>query len=97
MLQTLLADTLFQQNRALTHYARKVRAILYEDLPDLWIGRRGPTNRQAGFFDPTPLEFFLREFVKDRVQRTPVSNFTRLKRRITTAIHEIQANILQNV
>lgn len=35
--------------------------------------------------------------MKDRVYRTRVTSITNLKRRITTAIREIQTDILKNV
>lgn len=97
MLPSLPPGTLFQQDGAPPHYSREVRALLDEKLPDLWIGRAGSTNWPARSPDLTPLDFFLWGYVKDKVYSTRVPNVTQLKRRITSAIRSVHAEVLQNV
>ena len=97
MLPSLPPGTLFQQDGAPPHYSREVRALLDEKLPDLWIGRAGSTNWPARSPDLTPLDFFLWGYVKDKVYSTRVPNVTQLKRRITSAIRSVHAEVLENV
>lgn len=49
------------------------------------------------FPDLTPLDSFLRVLVKDRVYLTCVFNVTQLKRRITSALFDVQADAFQNL
>lgn len=57
MLQSSAPDSSFQQDGALPCYIHKVRAILNEKIPDLWIKRGGPTNWPARSSDLTPCDF----------------------------------------
>ena len=53
-----MQQVIFQQDGALAHCSREVRAFLHGQFPDRWIGRHGPIEldpRSPGF---TTLELF---------------------------------------
>ena len=50
----------------------------------------------ADYHTPSPLDFFLRWYVKDKVFSTPVPDFTNLKARITDAFATITEDMLEN-
>ena len=54
-----MQQVIFQQDDALAHHSREVRAFLDEQLPDRWIGRRGPVEWAPCSPDLTPYDFFL--------------------------------------
>ena len=60
-----IPDLVFQQDGALPHWSRHVRAYLDATLRDAWIGRGGPTAWPARCPDLTHFDFFF--WVKDRV------------------------------
>jgi len=64
--------------------------------PNRWIGRDGPTLRPPRLPDITPLDFFLRGYVKDKLFSTPVPDIMNLKVRITDAFATITEHILEN-
>jgi len=47
-------------------------------------------------YHPTPLDFFLWGYVKDKVFSTPVPDITNLKARITDAFAAITEDMLEN-
>lgn len=57
----------FQQDGAPPHYALAVRRFLDEELPNRWIGRRGPVDWPPRSPDLTPMDFFFWGVVKDKV------------------------------
>jgi len=64
--------------------------------PNRWIGRDGQTPWPPRSPDITPHDFFLLEYVKDKVFSTPVKDITNLKSRITDAFATITEDILEN-
>jgi hypothetical protein len=60
-------DFFFQQDKAPPHYAVTVRKFLDEQLPNRWIGRRGPVEWPPRSPDLTPKDFFFWAVVKDKV------------------------------
>lgn len=60
-------DFFFQQDGAPPHYALAVRTFLDEELPNRWIGRRGPLEWPPRSPDLTPMDFFFWGIVKDKV------------------------------
>jgi hypothetical protein len=47
-------DFFFQQDGVLQHYAARVRKFLNEQLPNMWIGRRGSAEWPPRLPDLTP-------------------------------------------
>lgn len=68
-----------------------------ESLPDLWIGRCSTTNWPACSPDSTSLEFILWGYVKHKVYSTRDCSVRQLKGRITSAIRNVCAHVLQNI
>jgi len=64
--------------------------------PNRRIGRDGPTPWPPRSPDITPLDFFLWEYVKDKVFSTPVPDITNLKAGITDAFATITEDMLEN-
>jgi len=64
--------------------------------PNRWIERDGPTPWPPRSPDITPLDFFLEEYVKDKVCSTPVPDITNLKARITDSFATISEHMLEN-
>jgi len=64
--------------------------------PNRWIGRNGPTPWPPRSPDITTLDFFLWEYVKDKVFSTPVPDITNLKARITDVFATITEARLEN-
>jgi len=64
--------------------------------PNRWIGRDGPTPWPPRSPDITPLDFFSRGYVKDKVFSTPVPDITNLKARITEGFATITEDMLEN-
>ncbi|XP_037020829.2 uncharacterized protein LOC119063554 isoform X1 [Artibeus jamaicensis] len=60
-------DYFFQQDEAHPHCAVTVREFLDEQLPNRWIGRRGPVEWPPRSPDLTPMDFFFWGVVKDKV------------------------------
>jgi len=87
---------IFQQDGAPPHWGSHVRRFLDATFPNRWIGRDGPTPWPPRSPDITLLDFFLWEFVKDKVFSTPVPDITNLKAKITDAFATITEHMLQN-
>jgi len=66
------------------------------EFPNRWIGRDGPTPWPPRSPDITPLDFFSRGYVKDKVFSTPVPDITNLKARITDGFATITEDMLEN-
>ena len=86
---------IFQQNGAPPHWELRVRQFLNKTFSDRWIGRDGPISWPPCSPDITPLDFFLRGYVKDIVYRTKVRDITDLRQRISNAIATIDEAMLQ--
>lgn len=97
MLRSLLQVAVFQQNKAPPHYCREVRALLDQTLPALSTGRGPPTRWKCGSLDLTTHDSVLWEYIKNKVHSSHVTNNTPLKRRKTSAICCIRAEVFRNV
>ena len=72
----------FQQDGVPPHYHSDARSFLEEVLLSKWIGRRSFVEYPPRSPDPTPLDFFLWGYLKDKVYTTKpatVTVFTHLK------------------
>jgi len=72
---------MFQQDGAPPHWGSHVRRFLDAVFPNRWIGRDSPTPWPPRSPDITLFDFFLWEYVKDKVFSTPVPDITDLKGR----------------
>jgi hypothetical protein len=85
----------FQQEGAPPHYIKKVREYVNTRFPDRWIGRAAPIAWPPRSPDLTPLDFFLRGFVKNRVFLPLLpANVAALRTRITAAVAEVTPEML---
>ena len=75
-------DFYFQQDGAPQHFALNVRELLESEFPLRWIGRRGAIEWPPRSPNLTPMDFFFRGFVKDKV-------FARKPRTVENMIHFI--------
>jgi len=64
--------------------------------PNRWIGRDGPIPWPPRSPDITPLDFFLLDYVQDKVFSTPVPGITNLKARITGAFATVTEDMSEN-
>ena len=87
---------IFQQDGAPPHWVSDVRRFLDATFPNRWIGREGPTPWPPRSPDITPLDFFLRGYVNDKVFSTPVPDIRNFKARITDAFATITEDMLEN-
>ena len=87
----------FQQDGAPPHFFLPVRQWLNDRFPGRWIGRRGPIEWPPRSPDLTPLDFFLWGHLKSIVYKTEPRDLEDLKRRITAACRELQAEVFRNV
>jgi hypothetical protein len=60
-----------------------------------WIGRGGPIAWPSRSPDLTPLDYFLRGYVKNIVYQVKINNLQHLKARIWDAVAMVTPNILQ--
>ncbi|KFM58240.1 hypothetical protein X975_25180, partial [Stegodyphus mimosarum] len=93
-LEELQPHVFSQQDGAQPHWGTIVRSSSNDHFTGRWIGRGGPIPWPPRSPDITPLDFFLRGFVKDNVYRRRVSNIDDLKARMTTAIAPVDADML---
>uniref|UniRef100_H2ZS87 Tc1-like transposase DDE domain-containing protein n=1 Tax=Latimeria chalumnae TaxID=7897 RepID=H2ZS87_LATCH len=85
-------STFFQQDGAPCHYA-----LLNAVFPDKWIGRHGPIAWPLCSPDLSPLDYVLWGYVKTVVYSSKPQSLDELRARITSAIHEITQQQLENV
>lgn len=97
MLTSLPPKTLCQRDGAFLHHICEVQALLVENLSYFCIEKGGPTNWLACSSNIIPLGFSLWEYVKNKVYSTRVRSVAQLKRRITSAICSVRADVLQNI
>ncbi|XP_058808948.1 uncharacterized protein LOC131674347 [Phymastichus coffea] len=71
--------TWFQQDGAAAHFGQNVRAYLDAQFPRRWIGRRGEIEWPARSPDLTPLDYFLWDYLKNKVYATKPNNIEELR------------------
>ena len=87
---------IFQQDGTPPHWRSDVRRFLDATLPNKGLGRDCPTPWPPRSPVITPLDFFLRGYVKDKVFSTPVTDITNWKARITDAFATVTEDMLKN-
>lgn len=90
-------DVYFQQDGAPAHFATAVRSWLDVNLPNRWIGRRGPVEWPPRSPDLTPLDFYLWGYLKSKVYASRPRNIEELKLNIVSEISQISRNTLLRV
>ena len=65
-----------------------------DTFPERWIGRDGPIPWPPRFPDITPLDFFLRGYVKDIVYRTKVRDVGDLQQRLIEVLDTVTVDML---
>ncbi|XP_068082175.1 uncharacterized protein [Anabrus simplex] len=96
-------DYVLQQDGAPSHFHRKVRAFLNQELPQRWIGRGTEGDLMLIPFSPrspdlTPCDFFLWGYVRDQVFVPPLPvDIQEVKQRIQAAFESITAAMLARV
>ncbi len=88
---------IFQQDGAPAHYAVDVRRWLDQNLTQRWIGRRGMIEWAPRSPDLTPCDFFLWEYLKQKVYSKTVKDFAHLRRRIAEEVVRIEPETLKKV
>jgi len=81
---------LYQQDGASPHYSLNARRILNEEMPDQWIGRRGPIEWPARSPDLTACDYWLWSQLRQKVY-TPGTIFQSLDALRTKIIDELTA------
>ena len=69
--------------------------VLNERFPDAWIGRSGPIPWPPRNPDLSPLEFFLRGYIKKIVYAEKIRNIQHLQERITSVIETVTRDMIQ--
>ena len=72
-----------------------VTDVLNERFPDAWIGRGGPIPWPPRSPDLSPLDFFLRGYIKNIVYAGKIRNIQHLQERITSAIETVTRDMIQ--
>ena len=85
---------IFQQDGAPSHWGLEVRQFLNDTFPERWIGRDGPIPWPPRSPNITPLDFFLRGYVKDIVYQTKVRDVSDLQLRIIEALDTVTVDML---
>ncbi|GBM42058.1 hypothetical protein AVEN_30410-1 [Araneus ventricosus] len=88
---------IFQQDGAPPHYGNIVREFLDTTLPQRWIGRGAVMAWPPRSADITPLDFYLRGYVKHHVYSERINDINHLKQRITDVIHSVTPDVLTRV
>ncbi|PSN54229.1 hypothetical protein C0J52_09258, partial [Blattella germanica] len=84
-----LQQDVYQQDRALPHFANVVLDFLNETFPGIWIGRGSQRMWAPSSPDLTSLEFFAWGYIKSLVYRTKVRDLANLTNRIREAVDSI--------
>ena len=83
----------FQQDGAPAHLHRNARQYMNNAFPNRWIGRNGPVEGPPRSTDMTPLDFFLRGYMKSLIYETLVESEMDLVARIVVAAGKNFSNI----
>lgn len=86
----------FQQDGASSHYYKNVREWLDITFEDRWMGRAGPIPWPARSPDLSPLDFWLWEYLKNKVYAKPPETLADLKTAIRQAVQAIPSTMINN-
>lgn len=89
---------IFQQDGASCHYSLNAREILNTEMPDQWIGRRGPIEWPARSPDLTACDYWLWSYIRAKVY-TPGIQFqslNSLEDRITAELEAVPLAMFRN-
>ncbi|GBN57901.1 hypothetical protein AVEN_228741-1 [Araneus ventricosus] len=86
---------IFQQDGAPPHYGNIVRQFLNTTFPQRWIGRDVVMAWPPRSPDLTPLDFYLRGYVKQHVYSERINVINHLKQRITDVVHSVTPDVLK--
>jgi hypothetical protein len=78
-----------QMDGAPGHWARQVRVWTNLHFPERWIGRGGPVPWPPRSPDLTPPDFFLWEFIKNKVYGRNPTTLDELRDAIVASFHEV--------
>lgn len=92
-----VSRTIFQQDGAPPHTAKRVTTWLDETFPLQWIGLKGPFSWPPRSPDLTPLDTFLWGYLKRKVYEPKPYTIEDLKQNITSACRAIPKTTLQSV
>ncbi|KFM82053.1 hypothetical protein X975_03897, partial [Stegodyphus mimosarum] len=96
-------DYIFQQDEATPHWSTEVCTFLNQHLPKRWIGRSGAADDVFYSWPPrspdlTPCDFFLWDYVKNRVFVPPMPKTNEeLKVCVCNVLASVTEQMLQNV
>ncbi|GBN63446.1 hypothetical protein AVEN_177709-1 [Araneus ventricosus] len=90
-------DVIFQQDGVPPHYGNIIREFLDTTFPQGWIGRGAVMAWPPRSPDITPLDFYLRGYVKQHGYSERINEINHLKQRITNVIHSVTPDILTRV
>jgi hypothetical protein len=88
-------QTVFQQDGAPPHFCCHTRNHLDREMVGRWIGRGGPIAWPPSLPDLTPLDFFLRGYVKNIVYQVNINDHQHLKAHIKDSVATVTSNVLQ--
>ena len=83
-----MQQVIFQQDGALAHCSREVRAFLHGQFPDRWIGRRGPIELDPRSPGLPPLEFFCGVTSSRKSMEQGLRISQHLKNALQTHVHQ---------
>ncbi|GFV22940.1 putative DD41D transposase [Trichonephila clavipes] len=87
----------FQQDGATCHTARATIDLLKDTFGDRLISRFGPVNWPPRSYDLTPLDYFLRDYVKSLVYADKPQTLDHLEDNIRRVIADIRLQMLEKI
>ena len=92
-----MGDIWFQQDRATSHTAHVIIALLKTKFDERGISRNGPVNWPSRSCDLTPLDYFLWGYVKSLVYANKPTTFQTLRANIELEIAAIPVALCKKV
>eukprot|EP00731_Ephydatia_muelleri_P031429 Em0022g943a len=95
-LQAIMGEENNLYDGASAHYETRDRAWLDGKLEDRWMGRVGPIPWPARSPDPSPLDFWLWSYLKNKVYANAVTTLDELRQAITDEMQAIPATLVHS-
>ena len=95
-LQAIMGEEKNLYDGASAHYETRDRAWLDGKLEDRWMGRVGPIPWPARSPDPSPLDFWLWSYLKNKVYANAVTTLDELRQAITDEMQAIPATLVHS-